>query len=86
MSEYELCEPFEIDHGELEGLRLQDAFTLGVEWQMVADDLDTGREFYRIIHTDNIKRIKAMCERRGRDYRIEPSTVDEWAHLNVEAM
>jgi hypothetical protein len=85
-AEYEMCEPFDIDHGELEGLRLQDAFVLGVEWQMVHQQLENGREFDRMIHADNIKRIRAMCERRGRDFAIEPTLEEEWGNLKVEAM
>lgn len=34
-AEFELCEPFGIDDGELEGLTNTKCFVLGVEWAQV---------------------------------------------------
>lgn len=82
---YELCEPFDIDHGELEGINPRECFVLGVEWQMIAEALDTGRRVSCPIHAHNVSRIRAMCERRGREHSLEPAD-DEWVHLTVEAM
>lgn len=84
---YELSEPFDIDHGELDECSRQECFCLGVEWAYVARCLDTGRAFERPVHIDNAERIEMMCQRRGREYSIETMPEDEtWAWLNVKAM
>jgi hypothetical protein len=84
-TEYELCEPFDIDHGELHGLNRQTVFVLGVEWQMVYQGLENGRDYARMIHSENIARVRNMCQRRGRTFEITPFN-DDWAQLVVEAM
>ncbi len=82
MAEYQFMEPFDIDDGQLEGLRLIDAFTLGVEWQMVFAALESGESFSRPIHRRNVERIQRMCIRRRRPFRVLPEN-DEWATLVV---
>lgn len=79
---YNLIEPFDIDEGELEGVRPVEAFTLGVEWQMVRDQLEAGENFNRPIHTANASRIKRMCIRRGVLFTVAPS-VEGWSDLTV---
>jgi hypothetical protein len=83
--EFELCEPFDIDHGELEGMRLIDAFVLGVEWQMRKTQIETGRAFDCPIHTPNRERIENILKRRGRDFHVV-HVDDEWSHLTVAAL
>jgi len=86
--EYELLEPFNVDGDELTGIRPQVIFALGVEWEMVRCELDSGRAVVRTIHRENAERIEKMCQRRGRSFEIEPCphTEDQWSYLRVEAM
>jgi hypothetical protein len=83
--EYELCEPFDIDNGELDGIAPHVVFTLGVEWEMLRQELDTGRLVSRMIHAENLNRFKAMCARRGREW-VAGEAVDGWISVSVEAM
>lgn len=91
--EYEMMEPFDIDDGELDGLRPQECFVLGVEWQMCATLADTGRGFSKMIHLLNLPRIEAMMKRRGLDMvaggldlDAEHATMDHWVSISVAAM
>ena len=84
--EYESVEPFDIDHGELDGIRPQLVFTMGVEWEMLRQELDAGREVSRMIHVENAKRIEQMCRRRGREWIMGICTDGEWMSLHVAAM
>jgi hypothetical protein len=83
MPEYKLMEPFDIDNGELEGLRPQEVFCLGYEWRQIQDMLDTGDGISHTIHTPNANRIKRMCIRRARQCKVEDSGVEGWSFLEV---
>lgn len=76
--EREFAEPFDIDDGELDGLSPQLIFTLGVEWQMFFHDMESKDEFYRDVHIENVPRLKAMCERHGRQVK------EQWLHDDYE--
>jgi len=85
--EYECQEPFDIDNGELDSFSRQECFTFGVEWGMLREELDTGRAVQRTIHAANSERFQKMCERRGREFRLEKiEGYDEWINATVEAM
>jgi hypothetical protein len=81
-ADYGLVEPFDIDNGELAGLRPQDCFVLGVEWQMVHTILATGKPASMPLHAKNASRIKRMCIRRDRAFKVV-SNGDEWVWLYV---
>lgn len=91
-TEWECIEPFDIDDDELAGIRPQVVFCLGVEWAILREQLDTGRELSCTIHTENVERVRKMCQRRGRQFEITPCTDSgpecekQWAYLRVEAM
>lgn len=88
-TEYELIEPFDIDDGQLDGVRPQVVFSLGVEWEMLRQELDAGREMKRTIHAENLARFVKMCERRGRACvvgEMDSEYANEWASISVEAM
>lgn len=82
-AEYECLEPFDIDRGELDGIPPHQCFTLGVEWQMVSQLLDSGKPISRPIHDKNASRLKRMCIRRNRKFTITPNG-PEWKWLEVE--
>ena len=83
--EHELVEPFDIDHGELDGIRPQVVFYLGVEWQSLRELLDTGHAIDTTIHSENGERVGKMCLRRGRQFEVVPYD-DQWSFLKVEEM
>jgi hypothetical protein len=85
MATFNIMEPFDIDRGELDGLRPQECFVLGVEWQMIAMLADKGKEFKKLMHPKNQARIEALLNRRGLEYRIEILN-ENWLQLNVAAM
>jgi len=82
-ADYTLCEPFDIDGGELDGLSLQQSFVLGVEWQMFRAQLLSGEPFKRMVHAANVGRLTALCSRHGRKCR-EEVVHDDWRVLLVE--
>jgi hypothetical protein len=80
---YGLKEPFDIDNGELDGIAAKDAFALGVEWQMVSQQLDGAEPFARPIHDENVSRIKRMCIRRGWQFKVADNGAD-WKSMEFE--
>jgi hypothetical protein len=82
--EYGLKEPFDIDNDELAGISPQNVFCMGYECCLIAHSLDdeTGGAFSRPIHADNASRVKRMCIRRGRKFKIEPCA-EGWCSLVV---
>lgn len=89
MPDYEMVEDFGIDGGELDGLTLQEAFSLGVEYQMIRHDLDNPkiRSFSRPIHSQNQARVLSMLVARNRDFTIKYMPEDKsenWMWLEVK--
>jgi hypothetical protein len=88
MSKFGLVKSFDIDNGELDGLRAQDCFVLGYELARVDQLLKATAEIRQPVHADNRGRIQSSCEDAGRPYRITwlPGDVSEsWLLLEVEA-
>jgi hypothetical protein len=79
---YECCEPSFVDDGELSGLTPQTCFTLGVEWQMVRQGMESGGPFNRPIHQANRERVMRLLIRNGRKYHITKPE-DGWCQLSV---
>ena len=84
-ADFELMEPFDIDHGELDGIDARTVFCLGYEFCQVRNELDAGRGFSRPLHFENRGRIERMCLRRGRTY-LFGDEADGWVPLTVEGM
>jgi hypothetical protein len=76
--EYSVLEPFFIDNGELDGLPPQTIFALGVEWEMVRSQLAANDAFTRMVHRRNLQRIKMLCIRQKRQFKVR-----EWQPLDV---
>ncbi len=87
--EWGMVQSFHIDNGELQGLRLEDVFVLGVEFQMFfhsATHLDDA--FSLQMHPENEARVCAMLRKHGRDFRVRymPGDVSEsWKMVDVAA-
>jgi hypothetical protein len=81
--EYGLVEPFDIDNGELDGVRPQQAFVLGYEICQLHNLLDGGPSpISRPVHAENESRIKRLCIRRRRKCRLAPNG-PEWLWLEI---
>ncbi len=79
-----LVEPFDVDNGQLDGLTLGQAFSLGVEFSMVREKLKQGKPFRTLVVDRNVERIVKMVERHG--HFCEWNKIDtcpEWVALNV---
>lgn len=78
---------FHIDNGELDGLRLIDAFVLGVEWQTVRGLLHSGDSFQQTVYAENIHRLGKLLTEVGRDHKftyLHDDKSETWALLTVE--
>lgn len=88
LPEYELTEPFHIDHGELDGLSHQVIFCIGVEYQMIRQSLEHGEVFERTMHVENKDRVAILLDNRNRKYRftfMQDDPSEGWVHLTVQA-
>lgn len=86
MAEFGLIKPFQIDNGELDGLRPQDCFVLGYELAQVDQLLKATAEIRQPVHADNRARIESACKDAGRPYRLTwlPGDASEsWLLLEV---
>lgn len=83
LGKFSLIESFGVDNSELDGLSKQLCFVLGVEWEMIRQKVDSGQSFEQSIHSENMERIEALCNRRGMSYKIIPH--DDWPTLIVGA-
>lgn len=84
---YELLESCHIDHGELEGISLQEIFILGVEWEMIRQQCYRGKAFTRTMHKNNEVRVKKMLDSYGRDFSyVICEGADGWVNLTVHAL
>lgn len=83
LTEFNMVEPFHVDDGELNDLTLQQVFVLGVEFEMIRAQLETGAPFERMFHSDNIDRVEKMCNRQRRFFNI--ALHDDWPVLAVDA-
>jgi hypothetical protein len=82
MPEYGLIEPFEVDGGELDGLRPQEIFALGVEWEMFRRRLVSGHPFTVYALSNNAGRLNKLAERSGRFVETRPAK-EGWSLITV---
>lgn len=86
MAEFGLIKSFDIDHGELDGLRPQECFVLGYELALVDHWLKEPHEIRQPVHVENRTRIESACKDAKRPYRLTwmPGDVSEsWLLLEV---
>ena len=87
--DFRLIKSFQIDNGELDGLRPQECFVLGYELAHIDELLKATSAIRRPIHADNQARIKSACDDAGRAYQLTwlPGDVSEsWLLLEVAQM
>lgn len=88
MAEFGLIKSFQIDNGELDGLRPKDCFVLGYELAQVDQLLKATGPIRQPVHADNRLRIESACKAANRPYRLTwlPGDVSEsWLLLEVAA-
>jgi hypothetical protein len=85
MNEYTLVESFCIDNHELDDIKSEDAFVLGVEWEMFRQRLTSDQgEFSVSVHNQNVARFKSMSNKRGRAFWYEVVS-EHWCKASVGA-
>lgn len=78
--------PFDIDNGELDGLRPQECFVLGYELAQIDGLLKTGEQFQKPVHASNRNRIEAELKRQERHYKLhymQDDVSESWMWLAV---
>jgi hypothetical protein len=78
-----ILEPFDIDDHSLSGLSLEQAFTLGVEWQMFRQKLHSGKPFTTFCLPANTNRLVKMAERHKRFVEDRPNVPPGWCQIHV---
>lgn len=89
MAEFGMLKSFHIDNGELDGLRLNEAFTLGYELAMIDALIDLGVPFNRPVHSANRERIEESFAKAGRECELtwmHTDTSEEWMWLHASAV
>lgn len=79
----ELIEPFDIDDGSLREVTAEYAFTLGVEWQIFRQRLDSGKPFTTFCLPENANRLVKMAERHNRFVEDRPNVAPGWTQIFV---
>ncbi len=88
MSRFELVKSFQIDNGELDGLRPQDCFVLGYELAMIDHLLLEPAPILRPVHAENRARIEASCKDACRLCQfswMSDDASERWLRLEVPA-
>lgn len=93
MAEFGLIEPFDVDHGELDGLTPAQCFTLGVEWERfccalyqsnpkTGEKKEEAQPFAFLCNERNAERLIAMAERHGR-FCEQRTKHDGWTEIII---
>lgn len=85
MADFELCESFGIDDGQLDDFGNTKCFVLGVEWAQIkslADKVQSGEifGFEKPVHSVNVSRLENILKRREIPYAIAWLN-DDWNQL-----
>lgn len=81
---YQLVEPFDIDHGQLDGISAHKAFILGVEWlQFLSELRERSERFTTLVHVENEQRVLKLAYRNGRK-AVAKALDNTWVKIEVE--
>lgn len=86
MSDYGLIRPFQIDNGELDGLRPNEIFVLGYECCKIDELLKLPNEICEMVHAENRDRLEWQIKKTWRDYKFTWPAADRsesWMQLDV---
>jgi len=78
-----LAEPFDIDDGSLKGITPEKAFSLGVEWHLFRQRLDSQKAFTIFCLPENATRLVKMVERHTRFVEERPNVAQGWTQIYV---
>ena len=81
-TDFGLVEPFNADDS-LKDLSPEQAFALGIEWQMFREQLKTGQPFSTLCLSMNASRLVKMAKGQRRLVEIRSTTWEAWAELRV---
>jgi hypothetical protein len=82
-SNFGLVEPFEIDNDSLKNLSPQYVFTMGVEWAMFREKLNSETPFTIFCLPENAGRFVRMAERKNRFVEDRQTGCDGWTEIWV---
>lgn len=86
MAEFGLIQPFDIDHGELDGIEPNQVFTMGYEFALLVEALKRPEAISRAVSCLNKDRIEKACINSGRPYKLfwmAGDTSEHWMQLEV---
>lgn len=89
MSKFGLIKSFDIDDGQLDGLRVQECFVLGYELGEIDKLLVSKERIQRPVHADNRSRIEKSCIDSGRTFKLawmENDASESWLLLEVDIL
>jgi len=81
-TDFELIEPFNVDDS-LNDLSPEQAFALGIEWQMFRERLKTGQSFSTLCLSINASRLVKLAKSQRRLVEIRSTPWEAWAELSV---
>jgi hypothetical protein len=81
--DFELIEPFDTDLESLNGIAPENAFALGVEWEMFRQKLKSGRPFTTLCLAANVKRLVKLAEHQGRFVEDRKTCWAGWVEIYV---
>ena len=79
----ELMEPFDLEESSLNGVSAENAFVLGVEWQMFRQKLTSGKPFTLLCLSANAGRLVKLAERHRRFVEDRPTSWCGWTEIWV---
>lgn len=86
MTEFGLIRPFDIDHGELDGMSPQEVFVLGYELAQIDHLIEEREPFVRLAHAANLGRIKSECDRHAANLIVtwpHDDSSESWVNIEV---
>ena len=86
VAEFGLVKSFNIDDGQLDGLRPQECFVLGYELGEIDRLVIRDEPISRPVHKENRERIEKSCHDAGREFTLEwmeNDVSESWMWLDV---
>ena len=79
----DLIESNDLELGSMRGISPENAFVLGVEWQMFREQLRSGRPFTKLCVSANVERLVKMAEKEHRFVEDRPTLWRGWSEIWV---
>ena len=82
-NDFELIEPFDTDLESLSDIAPENAFALGVEWEMFRQKLKSGKPFTTLCLAANAERLVKLAEHQGRFVEDRKTSWAGWVEIYV---